>query len=200
MSTHQSSSEKAAEAARTKAQEAREKTEQTAGQVQGKAEEMTGQARQKTEQMAGCAREKAEQTAGQAREKAAEMGSQARDFVDELGDRATAYASEAIGGARAAVDDELEHEQERAGGFLNALGDAIDAGCESLRDDGYRGTAGLIRPVSRVVRSFANDVDRVNPQDYTRQAENFVRDNPMIAMGALAIAGFAFAALLQRDR
>lgn len=189
MSTHQSTSEKAAEAARTKAQEAREKTEQVAGQAQGKAEEM-----------AGRARDTAEQAAGQAREKAAEMGSQARDFVEELGDRATAYASEAIGGARAAVDDELGHEQERAEGFLNALGDAIDAGCESLRDDGYRGTAGLIRPVSRVVRSFANDVNRVNPQDYTRYAENFVRDNPMIAMGALAIAGFAFAALLQRDR
>ena len=189
MSTHQSASEKAAEAARTKAQEAREKGQQAAGQAQDKAGEMAGQAR-----------EKVEQAAGQAREKAGQMGSEARDFVEELGDRATAYASEAIGGARSAVDDELGHEQERAEGFLHALSDAIDAGCESLRDDGYRGTAGLIRPASRVLRSLANDVNRVNPHDYTRYAENFVRDNPMIAMGALAVAGFAFAALLQRSR
>lgn len=178
--------------------QARNQAADTAQQARDTA---TAAARQARDEAAGAtqqAREQAAAMAKQAQEKAEELARRAQQKAGELGDMAGDYVSDRLEETRQSADETLRRRREEAENLLKSISDAIDAGSDSLREDGYRATASIVHSAAEAIRSVAGNVHEVQPESYTRRAERFARENPMITMSALALAGFSVAAVLQR--
>lgn len=140
-------------------------------------------------------------------EKAKSMASSVAQSAKET----TLQAAEAVGqhaetAAHDAVHHVAQHAQEyadqgkgRTEHFVRAVGCAFEAGSRSLEEDGMTGTASYVRAAAHGLNRAAEEVDSVNTQSMTRHVEDFVKERPMLTVGALAIAGFALAGALKNN-
>lgn len=106
-------------------------------------------------------------------------------------------ADDYIDSARESADSYVNRGKSQAEDAVRSVGRALEAGCQSLEDDGYPGTAGYVRAAASGLHQAADQVDGFDAKSLTGRAERFVREKPIIAMGGLALAGFVLASIMK---
>lgn len=112
-------------------------------------------------------------------------------------EKAESIAEEAMNVASARAETVLETGQMQAENLVRSIGRAFEAGSVSLERDGMSGTAGYVRAAANGLKQAANEVDGLEPRNLTSKVENFVRDRPLLTVGALAVAGFVLASTIK---
>ncbi len=121
------------------------------------------------------------------------------DAAGAVEDKAAAVADRAINSLKHSAEDKALDGQERAGRFIGAIGDALDAGSSSFDNSGYHAIAGYGRSAARMIRTLSDETEKFDTADLIDDAEDLVRRNPVATYGALALAGFAIAAFVRRQ-
>lgn len=91
--------------------------------------------------------------------------------------------------ARAAVD----HQRNVFKHFCQTVVRALRRGGDELRDEGYGTVAGLVDDVATRAEDLTEEIDDFDSRSVTDRVEDFVRERPLVAYGALAVAGFLVA-------
>jgi hypothetical protein len=81
--------------------------------------------------------------------------------------------------------------------FCTTVVRALRRGGDEFRREGYNTAAGLVDDVADKAEDFTDEIEDFDMRFTTERVEDFVRERPMIAYGALAIAGFVVANTLQ---
>ncbi|MEM1317055.1 MAG: hypothetical protein AAGF29_02180 [Pseudomonadota bacterium] len=123
-----------------------------------------------------------------------------RSAAAEVSGQAENLAEDTVHLAKTKADEAVRVGQSRTESVVRSLGRAMEAGSRSLAEDGMTGTAGYVRAAADGLNSAADEVDGFEPGRLTSRVEEFVRERPMLTVGALAIAGFALASALKPPR
>lgn len=143
---------------------------------------------------ADSAREAADSAAARAR-------ATARDTAGSVVERVDEVADEAISSVRSRVDQVADEGKSRTREYISTFGRALEAASGSLESDGMSGTAGYVRAAANGLHDAANEVEGFETHALTSRVEDYVRERPMLTMGALALVGFAVAsAMSSRNR
>ena len=181
-----SASDVSDEAAR-KAREAADK----AGSAASRASDLASNA---ASDAADSARGAANEAAERARRAAYDTASSAMERVD-------AVADDAISSVRQRADQVADQAKSTTQQYIATFGRALDAASQSLEQDGMSGTAGYVRAAANGLNDAAHGVEGFETQSLTGRVEDYVRERPMLTMGALALVGFAVAsAMSNRNR
>ncbi|EFL88625.1 hypothetical protein R2A130_1107 [Ahrensia sp. R2A130] len=124
----------------------------------------------------------------------------AKGAAAEVVGQAESLAEEAVSAAKSRADEVVQVGKSRTENVVRSLSRAMEAGSNSLAQDGMTGTAGYVRAAADGLTSAADEVDGFQPGALTHRVENFVRERPMLTVGALALAGFALASALKPPR
>lgn len=108
-------------------------------------------------------------------------------------DAAADVREEAAKTVREGASEAAELGKNQTRHIVRSLGRALAAGGRSLDDDGMNGTAGYVRAAGRGLENAADEIGGLDPSHVGRKIENFVRERPMVTVGALAFVGFALA-------
>ena len=114
--------------------------------------------------------------------------------------QAETLAEDALDTARTHAVGAAEYGIGQTEDVVRSIGRAFEAGSRSLEADGMAGTAGYARAAANGLMQAAEEVDGVNTSGIADRVENFIRDRPMLTIGALALAGFAFTSSLKSRR
>ncbi|MEL7274390.1 MAG: hypothetical protein AAGK33_13255, partial [Pseudomonadota bacterium] len=140
--------------------------------------------------------EKTKVTAKAAAQSAKDTSLQAAEKVAQ---KAETVADDAVQHVAQHAKDFADQGKSRTEHMVRAVGRAFEAGSQSLENDGMTGTASYVRAAAHGLNRAAEEVDGVNTQSMTARVEDFVRQRPMLTVGALAIAGFALAGALKNN-
>ena len=121
------------------------------------------------------------------------------DAAGAVEDKAAAVADRAIDSLKHTAEDKALDGQERAGRFIGAIGDALEAGSSSFDNSGYHAIAGYGRSAAKMIRTLSDEAESFDTSGLIDDAEDLVRRNPIATYGALALAGFAIAAFVRRQ-
>lgn len=121
----------------------------------------------------------------------------ASQAAENLSHNASTLASTYIAEARDAANEMADQGKNQAKDVVRSLGRALEAGYQSLEDDGYPGTAGYVRAAAQGLHGAADSVDGFDTRSITQRVEGFVREKPLIAAGGLALAGFILASVVK---
>ena len=120
---------------------------------------------------------------------AANLAESVSDQADTIADDAARLASSQVSEIATQGKSKTEH-------LVRSISRAIEAGSQSLEEDGMPGTAGYVRAAANGLNRAASEVDGFNTSRVGGNFERFIRDRPLLTVGALAIAGFAMASLV----
>jgi ElaB/YqjD/DUF883 family membrane-anchored ribosome-binding protein len=107
------------------------------------------------------------------------------------------FADKAYEAGRAQARHAVDEQKNAFKRFAMTIVRALRRGGDELRTEGYATVAGLVDDVATKAESMTDDVDDLDFRSATERAEDFVRERPLVAYGALAIAGFLVANTLQ---
>lgn len=159
--------------------------EQKAKSVKKVAKSAAKTAKSKAESAAKNARAKAEKTASKAAKTASkQVEDVAQSAVSQTRDQVEQMAESGLG--------KTEH-------LVSSVSRAAQAAGRSLEDDGMHRTAAYVNAAAKGLDRAASEVDNVDTTSIGGRVENFVRQNPMMTMGALALLGFAVAGAVKNS-
>ncbi|MEM8750641.1 MAG: hypothetical protein AAGF28_10075 [Pseudomonadota bacterium] len=141
-------------------------------------------------------KEQLKQAAGAAAET---VTSKTREAVSSATQMAENTADESVRLAADQAQQIARDGQQRTEHVMQAVSRAFAAGSESLERDGMNVSASYVRATADGLQRAATEVDRFDTGRLTGKLEDFVRERPLMTMGALAIAGFALAGSLKRS-
>lgn len=124
----------------------------------------------------------------------------AEKTASQVVSQAERVADDAIATGRAEADRVINTSKSRAEDVIRSVGRAIEAGSQSLEDDGMRATAGYVRAAATGLNRAADEIDEFDTGGVTGRVESFVRSQPMLTVGALALAGFVLAGALNSKK
>lgn len=119
------------------------------------------------------------------------------EVLESAEDRIGAFADKAYEKGRAKAESAVDHQKNAFKQFCQTVVRALRSGGDELRNDGYGTVAGLVDDVAHRAEDLTEEIDDFDPRTVTEHVEDFVRERPMIAYGALALAGFLVANTLQ---
>lgn len=123
------------------------------------------------------------------------------DAANEIGsavaDKAERVSREAADKVRTQAVDAAERGKSSTQKYVRSIGRALEAGSQSLEDDGLAGTAGYVRAAGRGLDGAVEEIGGLDAAGMTDRVEAFVRDRPLLTVGVLALAGFAIATTLK---
>lgn len=141
-----------------------------------------------------------EKAKGKAQETARAAKRTAQDAVDRVATEAEKVADDAIATGRAEADRFVSSGKSQAENVIRSVGRAIEASSQSLEDDGMRATAGYVRAAATGLHRAADEIDEFDTGGVTGRLEGFVRSQPMLTVGVLALAGFVLAGSLNKSK
>ncbi len=98
--------------------------------------------------------------------------------------------------ANAAAEKGINHTEH----LVRSIGRAVEAGSESLAQDGLVRPATFASATAEMIDRAALELDAIDAHGLIGKAENFARSNPMLTFGALALAGFALASAVKAKK
>lgn len=134
------------------------------------------------------------------RNKATDAKKVAEETAKNLYNRAEEFADDAVETGRQNAQQLADTGVSKTEEVIRSVGRAIEAGSRSLEADGMGRTASYVRAAAVGLDRAAEEVDAVDTRGLTHRVENFVRDQPLLTVGALALAGFALAGALKNKR
>jgi ElaB/YqjD/DUF883 family membrane-anchored ribosome-binding protein len=121
------------------------------------------------------------------------------DAAEAVENKAAAVADRAIDTVKQSAEHKALDGQDKAGRFIGASGDAVEAGSSSFDNSGYHAIAGYGRSAVKMIRALSDEAQSFDTKGLIDDAEDLVRRNPIATYGALALAGFAIAAFVKRQ-
>lgn len=126
--------------------------------------------------------------------------SQVQNAAETIVTKAETVADDVVAESRRKATHLAETGKAQTKDVIRSIGRAVEASSRSLEDDNMHQTASYVRAAANGIESAADGVDRFDPNNATQRIENFVRTNPMLTFGALALAGFALAGAVKAKR
>lgn len=108
-----------------------------------------------------------------------------------------AFADKAYETGKAQAEHVVVEQRNAFKRFAMTIVRALRSGSDELRTEGYATVAGLVDDVAAKAESMTDEIDDLDMRSTTERVEEFVRERPLIAYGAIAIAGFLVANTLQ---
>lgn len=121
------------------------------------------------------------------------------EAAEAVENKAASVADRAIDTVKRSAEDRALDGQDKAGRFIGAIGDAVEAGSSSFDESGYHAIAGYGRSAVKMIRALSDEAEGFDTKGLIDDAEDLVRRNPIATYGALALAGFAIAAFFRRQ-
>lgn len=119
------------------------------------------------------------------------------EFLESAEDTIGAFADRAYEAGKEQARSTVNEQKNAFKQFCMTIVRALRRGSDELRDEGYNTVAGLVDDAANKAEDFTHDVDDFDVRSTTERVEDFVRERPMVAYGALAVAGFLVANTLQ---
>lgn len=108
-----------------------------------------------------------------------------------------AFADKAYREGKAYAEDAVREQRNAFKSFCLSIVRAMRRGGDGLREDGYATVAGLVDDVAARAEEMTDEIDEFDLRSTRERVEDFVRERPVVAYGALALAGFLAANALQ---
>lgn len=119
------------------------------------------------------------------------------EFIETAEDRIGAFADRAYEAGMDHAKSTVNEQKNAFKHFCMTIIRALRRGGDELRDEGYNTAAGLVDDAANRAEDFTGDIDDLDMRSSVDRIEDFVRERPMVAYGALAVAGFLVANTLQ---
>lgn len=143
-----------------------------------------------TKRQAENLKQKAGETAHQASERLKESGRQARD-------QAMNAARETSSRIRSQASSRIREGKDRVVEEVHVFGEALHCAADTLDKNNDEKAGRYIHQAADWVDSFADSLQRQDPDQMMRAASNFTRRHPEIVLGGLFMAGIAAARFLK---
>jgi ElaB/YqjD/DUF883 family membrane-anchored ribosome-binding protein len=121
----------------------------------------------------------------------------ANEVFETVEDQVGRFAGKAYETGRAQAEAVVDEQRNAFKNFCMTIVRALRRGGDELRDEGYATVAGMVDDVATKAEEMTTNVDDLDMRSATQRVEDFVREKPLVAYGALAIAGFLVANTLQ---
>lgn len=121
----------------------------------------------------------------------------ASDVLETAEDKLGAFADKAYEAGREQAESVARQQTNAFKQFCLTVVRALRRGGDELHEEGYATVAGLVEDVANRAEELTGDIDDLDMRSATERMEDFVRERPMVAYGALALAGFLAASTLQ---
>lgn len=121
----------------------------------------------------------------------------ANEVFETVEDQVGRFAGKAYETGRAQAEAVVDEQRNAFKNFCMTIVRALRRGGDELRDEGYATVAGMVDDVATKAEDMTSNVDDLDMRSATQRVEDFVREKPLVAYGALAIAGFLVANTLQ---
>jgi ElaB/YqjD/DUF883 family membrane-anchored ribosome-binding protein len=121
----------------------------------------------------------------------------AKAEVAELREEAKQVGREAVAEVKQTAHDTAETQQHRLGETLEALAHALQAGVESLQQEGRGQLAESWHVAVEGLEDLGTRLRERSPERMWAEAEAFVRERPALAFGGAVAAGFVLARFLK---
>lgn len=108
-----------------------------------------------------------------------------------------AFADKAYETGKAQAEHVVTEQRNAFKRFAMTIVRALRSGSDELRTEGYATVAGLVDDVATKAESMTDEIDDLDMRSTTERVESFVRERPLVAYGAIALAGFLVANTLQ---
>ncbi|WP_099864845.1 hypothetical protein [Pararhizobium haloflavum] len=119
------------------------------------------------------------------------------DVFEAAEDRLGALADKAYESSRDYAETAVREQTNAFKQFCKTIVRALRTGGGELRQEGYATVAGFVDDVAAKADDMTDHIDDFDMRSTTERVEDFVRERPLVAYGALAIAGFLVANTLQ---
>lgn len=121
----------------------------------------------------------------------------AGEVLEAAEDTIGAFADKAYETGKAQAEQAVDEQKNAFKRFALTIVRALRLGSDELRSEGYATVAGMVEDVAGKAESMTDDIDDLDLRSATERVEDFVRERPIIAYGALAFGGFLIANALQ---
>lgn len=119
------------------------------------------------------------------------------DVLENAEETVGAFADKAYRTGRAHFESAAAQQKNNFKDFCRTIVRALRRGGDEFRDEGYATVAGLVDDVAGKAEEMTEDIDDFDMRSAADRVEDFVRERPLVAYGALAIGGFLVANALQ---
>ena len=162
----------------------------TAKSATRSAKAAASKAGQRTAAMAEHAAEDVKESASRA---ATIAKRKAASAADALVGQAESVADDAISRTRQQALQFAETGKQTTNQYVSTFSRAISAAATSLHEDGMERTSAYVRAAADGLERASDEIDGFDTQGVAGRVENFVRSQPLLTVGALALVGFALA-------
>jgi ElaB/YqjD/DUF883 family membrane-anchored ribosome-binding protein len=119
------------------------------------------------------------------------------DVFETAEEKLGAFADRAYETGRQHAEEAVSEQKNAFKRFILTMVRAMRRGGEELREEGYATVAGVVDDVASKTEEMTDSIDDLDMRSATDRIEDFVRERPLVAYGALALAGFVVANTLQ---
>jgi hypothetical protein len=97
------------------------------------------------------------------------------------------------------AQDLAEQQKAKAGGYMQSVSRAVQAGAEALRRDGHGDSAELVDRIADEINEAANALTSRDPRRLLEDVNRLARDNPATFLSLSLLAGFGGARVIKSN-